>query len=117
MNQETKVFVGLRLFFSVCFGISLLCVVTVYYPLAGMILFLMGLTFLVSKGGAGASNKFGVLLFLLSLLIHLGLWQLLLPPSSRILRSSMKQPRNLPKGISAFKMTGIFKGGAIKPAW
>ena len=42
MNQETKVFVGLRLFFSVCFGISLLCVVTVYYPLAGMILFLMG---------------------------------------------------------------------------
>lgn len=72
MNQETKVFVGLRLFFSVCFGISLLCVVTVYYPLAGMILFLMGLTFLVSKGGAGTSNKFGVLLFLLSLLIHLG---------------------------------------------
>ena len=35
MSGETKVFCGLRLFFAICFGAAVLCVVTVYYPWQG----------------------------------------------------------------------------------
>ena len=48
MQQETKVIRGLRLFFAVCFCVVLLCVITVNYPLAGVILFLTGLLVIVS---------------------------------------------------------------------
>lgn len=60
MQQETKFIRGLRLFFAVCFCVVLLCVITVNYPLAGVILFLTGLLVIVShvnvsRGGQSLS--------------------------------------------------------------
>ena len=65
MQQETKFIRGLRLFFAVCFCVVLLCVITVNYPLAGVILFLTGLLVIVShvnvSRGGGQSLSAGSL--------------------------------------------------------
>ena len=63
MSGETKVFCGLRLFFAICFGAAVLCVVTVYYPLAGVILFLAGLLVLLSRWKGVSARRFSLGLF------------------------------------------------------
>ena len=58
MGSQTKVFSGLRWLFMLCFGVAVWCVITVYAPLIGALLFLTGLLIVVSR--TNVSRRGGV---------------------------------------------------------
>lgn len=57
MGSQTKVFSGLRWLFMLCFGVAVWCVITVYAPLIGALLFLTGLLIVVSRTNVSRGVK------------------------------------------------------------
>ena len=109
MSGETKVFCGLRLFFAICFGAAVLCVVTVYYPLAGVILFLAGLLVLLSRWKGVSARRFSLGLFLLSLVIHLGAVAFLTTPIESDFALQYEASRQFAQGDFSFQDTVYFQ--------
>lgn len=109
MSGETKVFCGLRLFFAICFGAAVLCVVTVYYPLAGVILFLAGLLVLLSRWKGISARRFSLGLFLLSLVIHLGAVAFLTTPIESDFALQYEASRQFAQGDFSFQDTVYFQ--------
>lgn len=108
---ETKLFAGLRLLFMVCFGVAMLCVVAVYNPLAGVILFLARLLFLVSRRREGelVLRRFSLCLFLLSLLIHLLAVALITTPIESDFGLQYEASQQFAQGNFSFQDTTYFQ--------
>ena len=102
-------FCGLRLFFAICFGAAVLCVVTVYYPLAGVILFLAGLLVLLSLWKGISARRFSLGLFLLSLVIHLGAVAFLTTPIESDFALQYEASRQFAQGDFSFQDTVYFQ--------
>ena len=117
MSGETKVFCGLRLFFAICFGAAVLCVVTVYVPLGRVILFLAGLLVLLSRWKGVSARRFSLGLFLLSLVIHLGAVAFLTTPIESDFALQYEASRQFARGISAFRIRCIFRSGVTRQGW
>lgn len=115
MRQETKVVIGLRWFFAVCFCTALLGVITVNYPLAGVILFLTGLLILVSRinvshrGGSELVSKFPLLLFLISLVVRLGAVVLITTPIESDFALQYQASQQFARGDFSFQDTVYFQ--------
>lgn len=114
MQQETKFIRGLRLFFAVCFCVVLLCVITVNYPLAGVILFLTGLLVIVShvnvsRGGSELVSRFPLILFLISLAVRLAAVALLTTPIESDFALQYQASQQFARGDFSFQDTVYFQ--------
>ena len=114
MGSQTKVFSGLRWLFMLCFGVAVWCVITVYAPLIGALLFLTGLLIVVSRtnvsrGGQAAGWNFSVFLFALSLLIHGAAVALLTTPIESDFALQYEASQQFARGDYSFQETAYFQ--------
>ncbi len=105
----TKVFHVLLFVFISCFGIAILSTITVQYPLAGTILFLCSLFFLMSHWNEISGRQFSFGLFLLSLVIHLGVVLLLNTPIESDFALQYEASQQFARGDYSFQDTVYFQ--------
>lgn len=105
----TKAFHMLRFVFISCFGIAILSIITVRYPLTGTVLFLASLLFLMSHWKGISARRFSLGLFLFSLVIHLGSVLLLNTPIESDFALQYEASQQFARGDYSFQDTVYFQ--------
>lgn len=106
--QTTKVFSGLRALFIACFCVAVICVVSVYYPLAGIIMLLLAQLFLADRWKA-SSKLFALFLFGGSLLIHLAVVAVVTTPIISDFSLQYEASLQFAQGDFSFQETKYFQ--------